>query len=193
MFIDCLSRAVVFFVVCLILFIFHCFIKKIIVKVKNHTKKYDLDIKALLLKYLLAYSVMLVISFTLLPLFQYVTEDAIPAINIIPFRFLYDYFLGAKKIGFFLGTKYFLINTVGNIALFIPFGFFISVLTKKNLFRVFIFSFSLSLLIEILQFIQMYFHIVELRTTDIDDVILNTIGGVLGLVLNHYLVKVNRT
>lgn len=192
MFFDGLNRAVAFFVLCLMMFVFHCFIKKIILKVKNQTKKYDLDIKILLMKYLLAYSIMLVIAFTLLPLFQYVTDDAIPAINIVPFHFLYDYVFGVINTGFLNETKYFLINTAGNIGLFIPFGFFISVLTKKNLFRVFIFSFSFSLLIEILQFFQMYFHIVGLRTMDIDDVILNTIGGVLGLVLNHYFVRVNR-
>ncbi len=69
----------------------------------------------------------------------------------------------------------FWINLLGNIGLFVPVGFFASLLTGKARKGVF-FAFFFSLLIESLQFFVG-------RSTDIDDLILNTLGGAVGALL----------
>lgn len=67
-------------------------------------------------------------------------------------------------------------NILGNIVLFIPLGFLTSFLIKsKKLISVFTYSLLLSTFIEIMQYIFL-----TSRRADVDDVILNTVGGVLG-------------
>ncbi len=72
----------------------------------------------------------------------------------------------------------FLINIVGNIVMFLPWGFGLALLWKKNqsLKRSMFFSFLLPAFIESFQlFIN--------RHVDVDDLILNFLGGVTGAVL----------
>lgn len=88
--------------------------------------------------------------------------------NFIPFREMFRYSLGSTK---------FIKNVVGNIMLFIPFGFFSSYYLKnKKMTLTFILTLITSLTIEIVQY---YIG----RVFDIDDIILNVIGGVLGFLL----------
>lgn len=73
-----------------------------------------------------------------------------------------------------------LIILVGNIFMFIPFGILTSLLFHRSLKMVVyvtILSFLLSLFIEVNQFIFTY------RVADIDDLLLNTIGGFIGSLL----------
>ena len=66
---------------------------------------------------------------------------------------------------------------VGNIAWFVPFGFLLPILsTRKNLFAVVAGGFLLSLFIESIQFI-FYKGVAEL-----DDLILNVLGVVIGYI-----------
>lgn len=68
-------------------------------------------------------------------------------------------------------------ETIINIVLFIPLGMYLKYLLKdKNFLSIVIIS-STSLLFEILQYI---FHI---GVSDITDIIMNTIGGVIGMIL----------
>lgn len=62
-----------------------------------------------------------------------------------------------------------------NVVMFLPFGFLIPLMSPENrkLSRVALGGFGFSLLIEVSQ-------ILSLRGTDIDDLILNTLGAVLG-------------
>jgi glycopeptide antibiotics resistance protein len=75
-------------------------------------------------------------------------------------------------------------NTLLNIALFVPLGFLLPVLWKK--FRKFSntlsFCFGASLFIELAQ-------IFTYRATDINDLIANTLGGVLGYLLGRWAAK----
>lgn len=88
--------------------------------------------------------------------------------NFIPFKEMFRYPLGSTK---------FIKNVVGNIMLFIPFGFFSSYYLKnKKMSLTFILTLITSLTIEIVQY---YIG----RVFDIDDIILNVIGGVLGFLL----------
>ena len=76
-----------------------------------------------------------------------------------------------------LSTESFLLNMLGNVVAFMPFGFFIPVITKKrSFFNVAFLSFELTLLIELMQLIF------KVGIFDIDDLFLNTLGGILGYV-----------
>lgn len=92
--------------------------------------------------------------------------------NLVPFyeikRFLKYYEV--------LGMPAVLLNLAGNVVAFVPFGFFLPVFVgrcRKFLNTVF-YSFELSLLVELIQLVT------KVGSFDVDDIILNTIGGVAG-------------
>jgi len=69
-------------------------------------------------------------------------------------------------------------NLFGNIIIFMPFGFFMPMASKyKSFFLTVFFSFSLSFFVEIFQFIT------RVGSFDVDDLLLNTIGGMLGYIV----------
>lgn len=73
------------------------------------------------------------------------------------------------------------INMIGNIALFMPFGLLLLLIWPKNgLFRTVLQGASLSIVIEGLQLFL-------LRSTDVDDLILNTLGTLFGYFLYRIL------
>lgn len=74
------------------------------------------------------------------------------------------------------------LNVFGNILLFIPLGGFLAV-RYRSFLKVFLLALFLSVLIEFLQFTEGRFGVY--RSVDIDDVILNTFGGVLGFILSR--------
>jgi len=78
----------------------------------------------------------------------------------------------------------FLINFVGNIVMFIPIGFFPPLLWKKfnRGWKAIGLGFLLSLSIEILQLPQM-------RSSDVDDLWLNTLGAIIGFAVYKSLPK----
>ncbi len=86
--------------------------------------------------------------------------------NIIPFKEIFRYTIGSRL---------FIKNIIGNILLFLPYGYFAAYyLNSRKIFPIAILTFIVSLTIEIVQ-------LNIGRTFDIDDVILNTCGGILGL------------
>lgn len=69
-------------------------------------------------------------------------------------------------------------NLFGNILIFVPFGFFISMAsTARGFFMTLFYSFGLSLCVEVFQILT------KVGSFDVDDLLLNTIGGVLGYIL----------
>lgn len=76
--------------------------------------------------------------------------------------------------------KYIVLNIIGNITMFIPIGFLIPLLWNKlrGFITVLAYGIGLSLLIETLQFFIS-------RGTDIDDLILNTLGVLLGYIFYY--------
>lgn len=72
-----------------------------------------------------------------------------------------------------------LYNVIGNILFFIPLGFCIPLFfNKKNkLSKVILYGFTASLTIEVLQLFTPY------SITDIDDIIFNTLGTVIGFII----------
>ena len=67
-------------------------------------------------------------------------------------------------------------NVVGNVCVFVPFGAFLPALFTKcqKFFSVLLFTVELSFVVEIIQLIT------KIGSFDVDDLLLNTIGGILG-------------
>lgn len=81
------------------------------------------------------------------------------------------------------GSKMFFRNVVGNMIMFIPYGFFISYFLKfKKAYPVLAMTFLTSFTIEITQLLIG-------RVFDIDDIILNLLGGLVGYTIYYLGVK----
>ena len=105
-------------------------------------------------------------------------------INLIPFRSI------AEGINHFDGIRYHLVDMQvwGNVLMFIPAGIYLMLLrTKRSMPKTFLTIFIFSLTVEIIQFIF------GLGASDIDDVILNSLGGVIGIIIYHFMVKIFKT
>lgn len=69
-------------------------------------------------------------------------------------------------------------NLFGNILIFVPYGFFISMAAvRRGFFKTLFLSFGLSLCVETVQLFT------RVGSFDVDDILLNTIGGVLGYIV----------
>ncbi|QCJ40798.1 VanZ family protein [Bacillus sp. S3] len=91
--------------------------------------------------------------------------------NFVPFKTIYFYLFLAD-----INLNIRIENVAGNIIGFMPFGFILPLLAKKfqKLGAITVATFSLSLTFELLQLVF------EFGSFDVDDLILNTIGGILG-------------
>lgn len=71
------------------------------------------------------------------------------------------------------------LNIFGNIIAFIPFGIYLPYTSESKLgfISTFLYTFSLSLTIELVQLIT------KVGSCDVDDIILNALGGVIGYIL----------
>lgn len=69
-------------------------------------------------------------------------------------------------------------NLFGNILIFVPFGFFIAMASSsRSFFKALFNSLGLSMCVEILQLVT------RVGSFDVDDILLNTIGGMLGYIV----------
>lgn len=104
--------------------------------------------------------------------FQDIDSASISGYNIIPFKEMFRY-----KIG----SRLFFKNVIGNFLMFVPFGFFTSYILRRIKCRwVFIITLIVSITIEITQYKIG-------RVFDIDDVMLNVLGGILGYYIFDFL------
>lgn len=103
-----------------------------------------------------------------LPTVNYVRFD--PNFNFVPFAYMFSDYE----------------NSLLNVLLFMPLGFFLPIFWKnfKRFHRTFFFGFCISLFIEVLQ-------IFTLRATDINDLMTNTLGTLLGWIIARLLLRVN--
>ncbi|MCI8892503.1 MAG: VanZ family protein [Eubacterium sp.] len=92
--------------------------------------------------------------------------------NLMPLKEIRRYITYYDVIGPF--TVF--LNLAGNILAFVPFGLFFPLLSRKNrgFFKVTLISFEVSLLVELIQLVT------RVGSCDVDDMILNTLGGMLG-------------
>ncbi len=92
-------------------------------------------------------------------------------INLIPFRRSWALFRYDLRHGLWEAI---LINFPGNIVMFLPIGFFAGLLSDKpRWWKGTLWAFGFSLFIEV-------FQLFVSRGTDVDDLILNALGGLLG-------------
>ena len=99
--------------------------------------------------------------------------------NFVPLRSIFgyikDFFSGYQSV--------FLFQCIGNMLLFVPYGFFTAILSWKQKHKkktVFIICFLTSLSIEILQGVFNSALGYCYRSVDVDDLLLNLLGGVIG-------------
>lgn len=96
-----------------------------------------------------------------------------------------------KEIGRFLkywkvlGMKAVLLNIVGNVLAFVPFGAFLPIFSARcrKFWRTTYYSFELSLFVELLQLIF------RVGSFDVDDLLLNTLGGMLGFLVYMFVMR----
>lgn len=104
-------------------------------------------------------------------LFQLLTNaemNSSSGVNIIPFTEIMRYEVG---------TNSFYLNVVGNIMLFVPFGYFVSSYVKASkVSHILLVSGITSFTIEAVQ------HFIG-RSFDIDDILLNVVGAIIGFLL----------
>lgn len=106
----------------------------------------------------------------ILMLFELVTysDVSFAGTNFVPFREILRYPIGSSS---------FYNQVIGNIILFVPFGYFVSSLVKlKKVPGIFFMSLIVSSTIECVQYFIG-------RSFDIDDIILNIVGGIIGFLI----------
>ena len=137
-----------------------------------------IDWKRERLHILMYINLIVIIYFTFSPLCLDLNEIFNCRINLIPFVYLLDYENEAHMI----------FNVFGNILMFVPTGILLPVLYKRldTFFKVAGTGFLMSLTIEILQlpFAD--------RTSDVDDLILNTTGAAVGYGLYRLYHRIKR-
>ena len=97
------------------------------------------------------------------------------AYNLVPLKEITRYFRYYRT----LGMPLFLINIVGNMVAFMPFGFFLPIISRRSRkwYNTVSFGLIFSLILETLQLIF------KVGSFDVDDMFLNTVGGIAGYIL----------
>ncbi len=106
--------------------------------------------------------------------------------NLELFKEIKRYWYNREKIG----TLFFLINLVGNVVVFMPFGFLVPVMYREqrkdvvyrgHYFRSMLFVLLLGFLFSlVIEFIQL---VTKVGCFDVDDLLLNTSGVLLGYII----------
>ena len=102
--------------------------------------------------------------------------------NLMPFREIKRYIVYADV----LGTKAVWLNIAGNVVAFIPFGLFIIPVTGRRIGipEAIVLAADLSIAVEIVQLIA------RVGSFDVDDIILNTLGGAAGVLLYKLFIRI---
>ena len=105
------------------------------------------------------------------------------SINLIPFYSIMEYISGSSA-----NIKAFAFsNVVGNIVIFIPLGTYLSLFKNdKRVITNLLFIFIVSLFVEIIQ------GLLGIGASDIDDIILNCLGGLIGILGYKFLLFILR-
>ena len=97
------------------------------------------------------------------------------AYNLVPLKEITRYFRYYRT----LGMPLFLINIVGNMVAFMPFGFFLPIISRRSRkwYNTVSFGLIFSFILETLQLIF------KVGSFDVDDMLLNTVGAGLGFLV----------
>ena len=91
--------------------------------------------------------------------------------NLVLFREIKRFWNYRRQLGIFATAT----NLLGNVLIFLPFGFFMAMASKyRSFLSTLVYSFALSLTVEISQLFM------KVGCFDVDDLLLNTIGGMIG-------------
>lgn len=94
--------------------------------------------------------------------------------NLVLFREIKRFWNYREEVGLFAMFT----NLFGNVIIFIPFGFFMPMASKyRSIFSAVFYSFGLSLCVETFQLIT------KVGSFDVDDLLLNTVGGLVGYII----------
>lgn len=105
------------------------------------------------------------------------TEYSASGLNLVPFREILRYDIHSEA---------FLYSVIGNIVIFIPFGYFVSSYVKaKNISPIFVIALITSLTVELVQ-------LRIGRAFDIDDILLNVVGAIIGFLLYIAITAIKR-
>jgi glycopeptide antibiotics resistance protein len=144
--------------------------------------KKQFSFKTEFIKAIFYFSIIFIYYLTIFPFpfFVYPHEmgNSFQHINLVPFSSIYGslthfyYMVPIRNIG-------------GNILLFMPLGFAIPLRFKVDkLWKVMLIGFFTSLAVEVVQLF------ISIRSFDVDDLILNTVGTIMGLSVYQILIKV---
>jgi glycopeptide antibiotics resistance protein len=106
------------------------------------------------------------------------------SINLIPFKSI------SEGINVYDGIRYKLVSPQvwGNVLMFVPAGVYMMIFNKKDSrFKAFISIVIISVFIETIQ------YVLAGGVTDIDDVILNSFGGLIGIIIYSLLKMIFKT
>ncbi|GAA0499700.1 VanZ family protein [Salinibacillus aidingensis] len=135
-------------------------------------RKKKFDLKQEIINLLFLVSVLWIIGMTLFPIEIGIPHRYGPSNNFVPFSSIKD----------LLSHSYFMVplrNIAGNIILFVPFGFMLALkfIKLSSVLRVGLVGLLSSTFIELVQLLM------PIRAIDVDDIILNTLGSVIGFLV----------
>lgn len=94
--------------------------------------------------------------------------------NLVLFKEIKRFWHYRRELGMAAVVK----NLLGNVLVFIPFGFFMPMASRyRSFFATAFYSFGISLCVETFQIIT------KVGSFDVDDLLLNTLGGISGYIL----------
>ena len=170
------------FLYALLLFTAIWLICRLCIWIRHRTIEWRREVILLLMYFNLA----VIIRFVFFPL-ERINGKIQPLIfsasNILPFKIILIPFVGMFD---YLTKRNMLVNVIGNIAMFIPTGIILPIISRKldRFGKVVAVGALISLCIEVLQLLF------SERTTDINDLILNTIGTAVGFCIFLLIKKI---
>lgn len=103
--------------------------------------------------------------------------DTVRSINLIPFHYDNE-----------IGVRFHLTEVLENVAIFAPFGIYLCMFKHEPRFSIkLMLVLGTSLVLEVLQ------YILAIGRSDITDVLTNTCGGILGIIIYHIFAKLFRS
>lgn len=104
--------------------------------------------------------------------------------NLVPFQEIIRFI----KYRAYIDFSSVIINLLGNVVAFMPFGALIRWVVNRRVrwYQAVVYTFLFSLCVELLQLVAM------VGVFDVDDLILNTLGGLLGFFVYYLLLVMNR-
>ena len=126
--------------------------------------------------------VLFLFYFALLIYFALVSENLGRTVTRTEYRYNLELFAEIRRFYVYrevVGSGWAFLNILGNVICFMPFGFLVPMAKKKqaSLWEIGGYAFLTSLVIELSQLV------LKIGVFDVDDLLLNTLGGVLGYCL----------